>query len=55
VAERSPNPRGLLGAGITRAQIFANLCKDEDLPSLFCAAGNYQVVNKIAQAGIPGN
>ena len=39
--------------GLTGAQIFANLCKDEDLPALFCAAGNYSIVNEIAQVGIP--
>ena len=38
---------------LTGAQIFANLCKDEDLPALFCAAGNYSIVNEIAQIGIP--
>jgi acetolactate synthase I/II/III large subunit len=39
--------------GMTGAQIFANLCKDEDLPALFCAAGNYAIVDEIAQVGIP--
>ena len=38
---------------MTGAQIFANLCKDEDLPALFCAAGNYAIVDEIAQVGIP--
>jgi thiamine pyrophosphate-dependent acetolactate synthase large subunit-like protein len=38
---------------ITGAQIFANLCKDEELAVLFCAAGNYHVVDEIAQVGIP--
>jgi thiamine pyrophosphate-dependent acetolactate synthase large subunit-like protein len=41
------------GRGMTGAQIFANLCKDEDLAALFCAAGNYHIVNEIAQVGIP--
>ena len=41
------------GQGMTGAQIFAKLCKDEDLPALFCAAGNYSIVNEIAQVGIP--
>lgn len=41
------------GQGMTGAQIFAKLCKDEDLPALFCAAGNYSIVNEIAQIGIP--
>ncbi len=39
--------------GITGAQVFANLCKDEELAALFCAAGNYFIINEIAQVGIP--
>jgi thiamine pyrophosphate-dependent acetolactate synthase large subunit-like protein len=39
--------------GITGAQVFANLCKDEELPALFCAAGNYHIIDEIAQVGIP--
>jgi thiamine pyrophosphate-dependent acetolactate synthase large subunit-like protein len=39
--------------GLTGAQVFANLCKDEDLAAMFCAAGNYYIVNEIAQVGIP--
>ena len=38
---------------MTGAQVFAQLCKDENLPALFCAAGNYQITNEIAQVGIP--
>jgi thiamine pyrophosphate-dependent acetolactate synthase large subunit-like protein len=41
------------GQGMTGAQVFANLCKDEDLQALFCAAGNYSITNEIAQIGIP--
>jgi thiamine pyrophosphate-dependent acetolactate synthase large subunit-like protein len=41
------------GKGMTGAQVFANLCKDEDLAALFCAAGNYYIINEIAQIGIP--
>ena len=41
------------GQGITGAQVFANLCKDEDLAAMFCAAGNYYIINEIAQVGIP--
>ena len=41
------------GEGMTGAQVFANLCKDEELPALFCAAGNYTIVDEIAQVGIP--
>jgi thiamine pyrophosphate-dependent acetolactate synthase large subunit-like protein len=48
-----PRRVGFSAEGITGAQIFANLCKDEDLAALFCAAGNYYIVNEIAQVGIP--
>jgi thiamine pyrophosphate-dependent acetolactate synthase large subunit-like protein len=48
-----PRRADFSGEGMTGAQIFANLCKDEDLPALFCAAGNYSIVNEIAQVGIP--
>jgi len=41
------------GKGMTGAQVFANLCKDEDLAALFCAAGNYGIINAIAEVGIP--
>ncbi len=41
------------GRGITGAQVFANLCKDENLAAMFCAAGNYYIINEIAQVGIP--
>ena len=41
------------GDGMTGAQVFANLCKDENLAALFCAAGNYNIINEIAQVGIP--
>jgi hypothetical protein len=44
---------GFSGEGMTGAQVFANLCKDEDLAAMFCAAGNYYIVNEIAQVGIP--
>ena len=48
-----PKRSDFSGEGLTGAQIFANLCRDEDLPALFCAAGNYHIVNEIAQVGIP--
>ena len=41
------------GEGMTGAQVFANLCKDENLAALFCAAGNYNIINEIAQVGTP--
>jgi len=49
----TPHPADASGQGMTGAQVFAKLCKDEDLPALFCAAGNYHIINEIAQAGIP--
>jgi thiamine pyrophosphate-dependent acetolactate synthase large subunit-like protein len=49
----SPTRADFSGEGITGAQVFANLCKDEDLAAMFCVAGNYNVINAIAQVGIP--
>ena len=48
-----PRRAGFSGEGITGAQVFANLCKDEDLAALFCVAGNYYIINEMAQVGIP--
>ena len=48
-----PRRADFSGGGMTGAQVFANLCKDEDLAALFCAAGNYYIINEIAQVGIP--
>ncbi|HWS68158.1 MAG TPA: thiamine pyrophosphate-binding protein [Steroidobacteraceae bacterium] len=39
--------------GITGAELFAQQCKDENLAALFCAPGNYNVINALAEAGIP--
>ncbi len=41
------------GPGMTGAEVFAELCKKEDLAAMFCAPGNYTVINAIAAAGIP--
>jgi thiamine pyrophosphate-dependent acetolactate synthase large subunit-like protein len=38
---------------MTGAQVFARVCKEEGLAALFCCPGNYNVVNAIAQEGIP--
>ncbi|MDE0624891.1 MAG: thiamine pyrophosphate-binding protein [Bryobacterales bacterium] len=38
---------------MTGAQIFAKACKEEGLAALFCAPGNYVVINAIASEGIP--
>lgn len=41
------------GQGITGAEVFAKVCKHENLAGLFCCPGNYTVINAIAAAGIP--
>src|SRR5258708_3624537 len=41
------------GRGMTGAEVFAKLCKEEELAALFCCPGNYTVINAIAAAGIP--
>lgn len=41
------------GKGMTGAEVFAKLCKEEDLAAMFCCPGNYTVINAIAAAGIP--
>jgi len=38
---------------MTGAQVFARACKEEGLAALFCCPGNYNVINAIAQEGIP--
>jgi thiamine pyrophosphate-dependent acetolactate synthase large subunit-like protein len=38
---------------MTGAQIFARACKEEGLAALFCAPGNYTVINALASEGIP--
>lgn len=41
------------GRGMTGAEVFARVCKEENLAALFCCPGNYTVINAIAAAGIP--
>jgi acetolactate synthase I/II/III large subunit len=41
------------GRGMTGAEVFAKLCKQEDLAAMFCCPGNYTVINAMAAAGIP--
>jgi acetolactate synthase-1/2/3 large subunit len=41
------------GKGMTGAEVFANLCKEEELAAMFCCPGNYTVINAIAAAGVP--
>ena len=38
---------------MTGAQLFANLCKDEELAGFFLCPGNYSIANELAQVGIP--
>jgi thiamine pyrophosphate-dependent acetolactate synthase large subunit-like protein len=49
----SPKPGSFEGRGMTGAEVFAKLCKDEELAGLFCCPGNYTVINAIAAAGVP--
>ena len=46
-------PGSFDGNGMTGAEVFAKLCKEEELAALFCCPGNYTVINAIAAAGIP--
>ncbi len=41
------------GRGMSGADVFANLCREEKLAGLFCCPGNYTVINALAAAGIP--
>ena len=49
----NPKVGSFEGRGMTGAEVFAKLCKDEDLAALFCCPGNYTVINAIAAAGVP--
>src|SRR5512143_3492264 len=49
----APKPGSFEGKGMTGAEVFAKLCKEEELAALFCCPGNYTVINAIAAAGIP--
>lgn len=46
-------PGSFEGRGQTGAEVFANLCKQEQLAALFCCPGNYTIINALAAAGIP--
>ena len=41
------------GRGMSGAEVFAQLCVQENLAGLFCCPGNYTVINALAAAGIP--
>ena len=49
----APKPGSFEGQGMTGAEVFAKLCKEEELAALFCCPGNYTVINAIAAAGVP--
>ncbi|HQR36560.1 MAG TPA: thiamine pyrophosphate-binding protein, partial [Blastocatellia bacterium] len=49
----TPKPGAFEGNGMTGAEVFAKLCKEEELAALFCCPGNYTVINAIAAAGVP--
>jgi thiamine pyrophosphate-dependent acetolactate synthase large subunit-like protein len=48
-----PKVTSFQGRGMTGAEVFAKLCKEEDLAAMFCCPGNYTVINAIAAAGVP--
>ena len=48
-----PKPGSFEGRGMSGAEVFAKLCKEENLAALFCCPGNYTVINAIAAAGVP--
>src|SRR6202790_1074263 len=49
----APKVGSFEGKGMTGAEVFAKLCKEEDLAAMFCCPGNYTVINAMAAAGIP--
>jgi thiamine pyrophosphate-dependent acetolactate synthase large subunit-like protein len=46
-------PGKFQGRGMSGAEVFAQVCKQEELVGLFCCPGNYTVINALAAAGIP--
>ncbi|HVY88467.1 MAG TPA: thiamine pyrophosphate-binding protein [Hyphomonadaceae bacterium] len=48
-----PKTYSFEGRGMTGAEVFAQLCKKENLAAMFCAPGNYTVIHAVAAAGIP--
>lgn len=51
--EEKAAPGKFEGRGMSGAEVFAQLCKKEELAALFCCPGNYTVINALAAAGIP--
>lgn len=52
-AQASQSPPVKANFPMTGAQVFARVCKEEGLAALFCCPGNYNIINAIAQEGIP--
>ena len=52
-SQAAKTPPAQAGFPMTGAQVFARVCKEEGLAALFCCPGNYNVVNAIAQEGVP--
>jgi thiamine pyrophosphate-dependent acetolactate synthase large subunit-like protein len=50
---RQPSWSSFEGEGMTGAEVFAGICKDENLAALFCVPGNYSITHAIAASGIP--
>ncbi|MGI9292546.1 MAG: thiamine pyrophosphate-binding protein, partial [Pseudomonadales bacterium] len=50
--EEQAAPGKFEGRGMSGAEVFAGLCKKEELAALFCCPGNYTVINALAAAGI---
>src|SRR5690349_13202277 len=47
----APKKLSFEGRGMTGAEVFADLCRKENLAALFCAPGNYTIIHAIAAAG----
>lgn len=50
--QESPKTFSFDGEGMTGAEVFAQLCKEENLSALFCAPGNYAIIHALAASGI---
>jgi acetolactate synthase I/II/III large subunit len=50
---QAPKEGTFTGKGMSGAEVFAKLCKDENLAVMFCAPGNYTVIHAMAAAGVP--
>ncbi|MBV8817780.1 MAG: hypothetical protein JO022_05445, partial [Acidobacteriaceae bacterium] len=48
-----PKVGSFTGKGMTGAEVFAKLCKEENLAAMFCCPGNYTVINAVAAVGVP--